>query len=56
MAQQQDPQLVGALTHSLTQLMCAGGVQQTLERGNRRLFRANLRAFVAEARSIVRRR
>lgn len=56
MAQQQDPGMVSALTRALTQLMTSNGVQQSLDRQNRRAFRANLRAFVAEARSIVRRR
>jgi hypothetical protein len=54
MAQQQDPGLKAALTASLTRLMTTNGVQQSLDRTTRRAFRANLRAFVAEVRSIMR--
>ena len=54
MAQQQDPSLNAALKASLTRLMTTNGVQQSLDRRTRHAFRANLRAFVVEVRSIMR--
>lgn len=56
LALQHDPEMLAALTRALTKLMDSNGVQQSLDRQNRRVFRCNLRTFVSEARSILRRR
>ena len=42
------------LVSSLTKVMSANGVNQSLDRNNKKVFRENLGAFVVDARSIVR--
>lgn len=54
LAEQQDEGLRNMLVLSLTRVMSANGVNQSLDRSNKKLFRENLGAFVVDARSIVR--
>ena len=53
-AEQRDEGLRNALTSALTKVMSANGLNQSLDRNNKKVFRDNLGAFVVDARSIVR--
>lgn len=54
LAEQKDEGLRSMLVLSLTRVMSANGVSQSLDRSNKKVFRENLGAFVVDARSIVR--
>lgn len=54
LAEQRDESLRNMLVLSLTNIMSANGVSQSLDRSNKKVFRENLGAFVVDARSIVR--
>ena len=54
LASQQDTAAQSALVMAMHQLLTDNGIENTVDRVNKRRFRANLTKFVVEARSIVR--
>lgn len=54
LAEQKDQGLRYMLTSALTKVMSANGINQSLDRSNKKVFRENLGEFVVDARSIVR--
>ena len=54
LATQQDIQARDALTRTLVSLMTTNGLENNVERNNRRRFRANLSKAIVDARGFVR--
>lgn len=54
LAEQKDQGLRDMLISALTRVMSANGINQSLDRSNKKVFRENLGVFVVDARSIVR--